>query len=429
MVNYGKMTAMMIGVLLLLTGCADREATIPVDEEVVVEEDVYKDSDRVYRRLHRTVFEDIEPMITEEVSQEDFWAIYSEADSLGEAVPCIYRTEVRDDRSENIALFHVEDGLKFEKICTYEECRADEGLYCEHLSPPLSYENSAIWYGDCMYYIADYAVPGTKDLYNYMILRWQEGSDHFEKIFEAERFIKDIHVTNGLMYLNAADNLGSGMYSYYILNLDYQVYTEVETAHSDALYLFGEKYIVMYDQEGAHLVSTMLKTGTDVCDSVFPGQISGNYYWYTEYEKQWEFTLYRADLRYPGEKVKVMDAIRAFAVCADMLFYEPSVSSDYQVVFEYRNEDGDGLSGFTNNPDRKIMRARIFNNGTFGTPETAVKTGQKEWIKSWDDYRVIGENFLYVTVTPGNEQDVKWYEHTHIADWQKTREFSVSAER
>ena len=122
-----------ISAVLLLTGCANlREEPLPV-EDVIVEDGIRKNGDHIFRYRERTVFEDIEAMITVEVTPEDFWAIYSEADSLGETEQCVYRTAVEDDRIRDIGWFYVDDGLKFRKICTDEDCRKDEDAYCHHL--------------------------------------------------------------------------------------------------------------------------------------------------------------------------------------------------------------------------------------------------------------------------------------------------------
>ena len=125
----------MIAAVFLLTGCANlSEEPIPVDD-VIVEDGVYKNSDKVFRYGERTVFEDIEAMITTEVTQEDFWAVYSEADILGKPERCVKRMMTVEDRTREIGWFYVEKGLKFRKICTDAECREDEETTCDHLVP------------------------------------------------------------------------------------------------------------------------------------------------------------------------------------------------------------------------------------------------------------------------------------------------------
>ncbi len=423
-----------LSAVLLLTGCANlREEPLPVDD-VVVEEGVRKNGDHIFRYRERTVFEDIEAMITTEVYPEDFWAIYSEADSLGETVPCVHRTAVEDDRIRDIGWFYVDDGLKFEKICTDEDCREDDETACDHLvlAPAAGSFQEILRYGDSVYFIAPYIVPGNRNIFNYMILRWQDGADHFEKLFEIQRSVQNIHISNGLMYVNAEPNLGTEDAVYYILNLDYLVYTTVTIAYTDAEYLFGENHIVMYDRNGTYAVNSVLKKGNLILKENFPGQVAGDYYWYKDYVSNGYYTLYRMDLRHPGEKVMVMEDIRDFAVCGETLFWQPAVEPGHQVIFSYRNYEvvkgekiyDEGLTGYGGHDGLKIMRARIFTDMTLGTPETVAEAGQNEWIGSSVGWVIIGDKLLYETVTPGNQDDVKWYEHTYIADWQKTRKFA-----
>ena len=87
------------------------------------------------------------------------------------------------------------------------------------------------------------------------------------------------------------------------------------------------------------------------------------------------------------------------------------------------------MTGFGGREDLKIMRARIFKDMTLGTPEIVAKAGQNEWIRSSDAWILLGDKLLYETVSPGNQENIKWYEHTYIADWQKTRKFAELAVR
>lgn len=420
--------------LLLLTGCANlREEPIPV-EDAVVEDGVYRNSDHVFRWGERTVFENIEAMITTEVAPEDFWAIYSEADILGETASCVHRLVPEENRNREIGWFWIDDGLKFKKICTDKECRKDNDAACDHLMLEAGAdENDILRYGDSVYFLASYMVPGNSiGIRNYMVLRWQDGADHFEKIFEAERWISDIHITNGLMYLNAAPNLPTQEPYYFILNPDYLVYTAVKIEYTAAQYIFGERHIVMYDRGDTYTVNSVLKKGNLILNHNFPGQISGDWYWYREYESKGDYILYRMDLRHPGEKIMVMEDILDFAVCGETLFWQPSVKGEFQIIFSYRNSqiiDGvkvydEGLTGFGGHEDLKIMRATIFGDMTLGTPETVAEAGQNEWIRSSQEWAVLGDKLLYETVSPGNSEDIKWYEHAYIADWQKMRKFA-----
>jgi len=430
-----KIWLWILPVLLLLTGCANlREEPIPV-EDVIVEDGIYKNSDQVFRYGERTVFEDIEAMITTEVAPEDFWAIYSEVDSPGKMEQCVHRMLLEGDRNRDIGWFWIDDGLTFEKICTDKDCRNDNEGSCDHLVlGPIVRDEQMLRYGDSVYFIASYVVPGNQNVNtrNYMILRWQNGADYFEKIFETERWISDIHITNGLMYLNAAPNLPSHEPYYFILNLDYMVYTAVKIEYTAAEYLFGEKHIVMYDRGGTYTVNSVLKKGNLILKHNFPGQIAGDWYWYKEYESKGYYFLYRIDLRSPREKVMVMEDILDFAVCGETLFWQPSVGRYFQMLFDYRNSqivDGvkvydEGLTGFGGHEDLKIMRARIFKDMSLSTPETVVKAGKNEWVMSSENWATLGNKLLYRTVTPGNCEDIKWYEHIYIADWQKTRKFS-----
>ena len=84
----------------------------------------------------------------------------------------------------------------------------------------------------------------------------------------------------------------------------------------------------------------------------------------------------------------------------------------------------EGLTGYGGHDGLKIMRARIFDDMTLGTPETVAEAGQNEWVGSERDWLIIGDKLLYKTVSPGNQEDIRWYEHIYIADWQKTRKFS-----
>ena len=424
----------MIAAVLLLTGCANlREDPLPV-EDVIVEDGIRKNGDHIFRYGERTVFEDIEAMITTEVSQEDFWAIYSEADSLGKPERCVKRMMTEDDRTREIGWFYVDDGLKFKKICTDEDCRKNDEMPCDHLvlAPAAGSFQEMLRYGDSVYFIAPYAVPGNRDIFNYMILRWQDGADYFEKIFEIQRYISDIHISNGLLYVNAPRNLGTEDSVYCILNLDYLVYTTVVTEYMDAEYLFGENYIIMYERGGTFTVNSVLKKGNQLLNGNKRGQISGDYFWYKDYESNGYYTLYRMDLRHPGEKVKVMEDIRGFAVCGETLFWQPSVEPGNQIIFSYRNYDvvkgekiyDEGLTGYGGHDGLKIMRARIFDDMTLGTPETVAEAGQNEWVGSEREWLIIGDKLLYKTVSPGNQEDIRWYEHIYIADWQKTRKFS-----
>jgi len=429
----------MITMAFLLMGCANlREEPIPV-EDVIVEDGVYKNSDKVFRYGERTVFEDIEAMITTEVTQEDFWAIYSEADSPGKPERCVKRMMTEDDRTREIGWFYVEKGLKFQKICTDADCRGDDEMPCDHLvlDPAAGSFQEMLRYGDSVYFIAPYAVPGNRNIFNYMILRWQDGADHFEKVFEAQRYLSDIHISNGLLYVNAARNLGTEDTVYCILNLDYLVYTTVVTEYMDAEYLFGENHIIMYERGGIFAVNSVLKKGNLLLNGNKRGHIEGDYFWYKDYESNGYYTLYRMDLRHPGEKVKVMEDIRGFAVCGETLFWQPSVESGNQMIFSYRNYEvvkgekiyDEGLTGYGGHDGLKIMRARIFEDMTLGTPKTVAEAGQNEWIGSEREWLIIGDKLLYKTVSPGNQEDIKWYEHTYIADWQKTRKLSERAVR
>ncbi|MBQ8186944.1 MAG: hypothetical protein IJ037_08735 [Clostridia bacterium] len=434
MKNYGKRMLLYLGVMLFLTGCADPDAAIPEDEDVIVEEDVYKDGDRVYRRFSRTVFEDIEAMVTTEVPVEDFWAYYSEAESRGEAVNCVWRTEIVDERTSSIGLFYPGENGKMEKICTFEDCRRDEDLPCEHLSSPSEFTGSCIWYNDCMYYIGTYWVHGTRDItyykssHNYMVLRWQKGSDHFEKVFDSMYGITELSVSGGILYLRAMEWDGTQMY--YALNLDELVYT-VLPIPQDAMLWFGENHIVMYDRSVPEtcLVNAMLTPVFGFDDYIWDGQVVGDEFWYTVTgEKAYHKELYRVNLLKKSAPVPVLENADKFAVCGDMLFWRPWNDETAEVLFEYRDEDSpDTVSGLLGKPNTRIMRARIFKNGTLGTPEIVMTAANQEWVIGMNPCGYLGEYCAFTTITPGNMENVEYYTHTYIADWQKKYEISVKS--
>jgi len=421
----------------LLYGC-NRVAIYEVtaysskDEITEIENQVTQTDASIYRFGYPSVLDDMDPMITFEVSTEEFLMYNELPESIEQAVNCIFISTIQDEKTVDseddlipLGLFHVSDNGELNKICTKNDCRIDKYAKCDHISQPS--QNSAIWYKEAAYYIGKSMSLESGRVDSYFILRWQDGDTTFEKIFETERYISELYVCNGILYVASPQNMVNDVNIYYAINIEKEIYATIQADGSE--YVFGDQYILMYNQAGTFITNPVLKAHTKCCDSIRPGVIRGDEYWFWD-----NYNIYNVNLAKPEKVNLVIENVGVnYAVCGDYIYYVPNENNERVVLFHYRDkivEKGkvtllDTYTPYIGSEKCLYYKQKINSDGSLGKAEQLWQNEDNKWLQGVNTNGNMGKYLSFQTITPGNDGYVRYFTQDHITDGERSWEIGT----
>lgn len=401
---------------VVITGCDNAHNEQNDFTHVMINDDVDKEPNNVYHWAHPSVFEDIPPIITEKTDNDSFMTEYYLPETYSNAVDCFsYHTVVDDENLVYGTYYRSLDG-DVNKVCAINDCREDLECICDHLTSQENARN-AVWYEDCLYYIGtSLARPSGKTI-KWFILRWEDSADSYEKIFESDRLLTEINFYKGIMYVKAPRNFIGDSSLYYAVNIDEEVYTEIEVGTE--IYKFSKDAIVKIDNAGAYFTNSLMKPLEKCYEDKYLGQVYGEFYYYIK-----DKILYRTEQGARGKSQKLMNNVASFTVCDELIFYMPDTGKEAEILFYYKEyEFNDGIititdekAPYTGFKNRKIWCAEIDSNGQIKNERIVFQPQNNEWIQMYQADYFHGQAIQLKTVTAGDGEYIQYYQNHYLID-------------
>lgn len=414
-----------------LIGCTHTKENRTDFTHPVTDDNVVKEPDTVYHWAQPSVFEDMDPVITQKTDRDSFFTEYALPEAEDDAVDCFSRHSVVEEENLQYGTYYLSSDGETHKACASAACREDLTAVCDHLTSQ-DMVHAAVWYGDSLYYIGTTLSRPSGRTVEWFLLRWKNGADSYEKLFSSDRLLTEIQFHGGILYLKAPRNYVGDNSIYYAVNIDAAVYTEIEVDGS--VYRFGKDAIVKIDQTGAYFTNRFLEPIEKCSGEKYLGQVYGNYYYYLS-----EKTLYRTAQGTRGKAQKLAENIAAFTVCDGALFYMPDTGKDAETLFyyqEYAEKDGSIVVTNENAPytgfrNLVICCADMDSDGRLTKDRVVFQPAEaeQEWIMLYmEDYR-YGSAVQIQTVTAGDGQYVQYTKAYYLIDKEGETSLGMSESR
>lgn len=402
---------------MLCVGCTQNTVShdFAIDStKRVLESDVEKEPDNIYHWAIPSVFEDIQPIISEQTDNDSFMTEYKLPDTWSSAIDCFSFHSVIDDKNLIHGTYYQDSNNNIQKICTIADCRDNTNEICEHLT---SQENPhcAVWYEDYCYYIGSTLERPSGHTIKWFILRWKNGSSSYEKIFESDRVLSGIYFHKGIMYVYSPRNFKGDISLYYAVNVSEKVYTEIEVGSET--YQFCKDSIVRIDAAGTYFTDSLLNPIEQCYLGKYLGQVDGEFYYYLE-----DAVLYHTERGMHGKAQKLMNNVANFSVCDGLVFYMPYVEKEAEVLFYFTDyEFVDGTIKITNEKEpfigyknREILCAEIDSTGQIKNKHVAYKSRNNEWVTIFQSDYNHGRAVQIITVCPGDGEYIQYYQNYYL---------------
>ncbi len=395
--------------LSILVGCADRTDTEPQKPVVPREpkENVAYEDASQFHSFVPSVLEFVLPRTVGPVSEEEFME-YGPVSGDEASLWCVTRTARSEGDRVTLGLFYPDDDGTLHKVCTNEACRLDPERPCEHLSAHAPLTNSAIRFGDAVYFIGTLSdwTEESKDI-RYAVLEWKIGAPEFDKLFETDRILWSLHGANGILYVFSPLSYAGDENVCYAIRMDREI--AVEIPMGDALLRFGEEGAVRIGAGGVESLDFLLRPERTILTERHLGAVGGRYFWYIE-----GGSLRRVSLDRPGNSEKILDGVAAFRVSGNMLWYVTGDARDRTALFSCplvhvdsgvrtpTGEQRDYLGWRT----QELWSAVWKRDGSLSKTKRLFSPSGDEWLDAldWDEGLhppVRGDILVWRTVSPG----------------------------
>ena len=311
----------------LLAACADRAGPEPEKPKPAPEpkEGVTYEDESVYHWSVPSVLEFVIPNVPDPISAEEFLS-YGTPVSEGASVDCVVRTAAADGETVTLGLFYPEDDGTLAKVCTNEACRLDPERACGHLF--LSSAFPSVRLGDAVYFIGAFTDPESGKAQRWAVLEWKIGAAEFDKLFETDRILFELHGARGVLYVRSPVSYAGDTEVWYAIRTDRDLVTEIPM--ESGLLRFGGDDVVRIGAGGVEALDLLLQPVCTVLAENRLGAAAGGYFWFLD-----GGTLRRVSLDGRQKSERILDGVAAFRVSEGMLWYVTGDAKDRAPLFSY----------------------------------------------------------------------------------------------
>ena len=389
---------------LLLAACADRADPEPEKPKPAPEpkEGVMYEDETVYHWAVPSVLEFVIPNAPDPISAEDFLS-YGPPASEGSSVDCVVRTVTDDGEAVPLGLFYPADDGSLAKVCTNEACRLDPERPCEHLT---TLSPSAVRFGDSVYFISAFIDSESSKTQRWAVLAWKIGAAEFDKLFETERILFELHGAGGILYARSPASHAGDTEVWYAIRTDRDLVTEIPL--ESGFLRFGGEDIVRVGGGSVEALDLLLRPERTVLAENRLGAVAGGYFWYLD-----GGTLRRVSLDGQRKSEHILDGIAAFRVSEGMLWY---VTGEGRApLFSYplvhvengvRTPTGE-TAEYTGWKTQELWSAAWKKDGTLSKTKRLFAPSDDAWLYDidWNDETrhppAYGDALLFSAVSPG----------------------------